>query len=261
MSSDSRIEDHASGECPTSPPLEKISSYERTSQAHKNILMVFLVLTQLVQMIPIGVGFNSSLSIADSLGASQIQAVWIAASYPLTSGTFVLMGGRVGAVHGHKKVMMAGCVWWIIWSLASGFANNIIALSFMRGLTGVGGGFIVPNALALLGLNFPPGKQRNLAMGLFGAMAPVGAAGGSLLSGVIVQLTEWKWIFFFLAILGFVVYGVMAVIVPHDDPVQPEGKIDWIGAYLGVGGLILFNFTWKYDHHALIIPSAFFPDR
>ena len=53
----------------------------------------------------------------------------------------------------------------------------------MRGLTGIGGGLLTPNAVALLGINFPPGKQRNLAMGLFGAMAPVGAAGGSLVSG------------------------------------------------------------------------------
>ncbi len=57
---------------------------------------------------------------------------------------------------------------------------------------------MVPNAVALLGINFPPGKQRNLAISLFGAMAPIGAAGGGLVSGVIVQLSEWKWLFFLL---------------------------------------------------------------
>lgn len=68
----------------------------------------------------------------------------------------------------------------------------------MRGLCGIGGGLMVPNIVALLGIAFPPGRKRNLAFGLFGATAPVGASGGALVSGVIVQLAGWKWIFFFL---------------------------------------------------------------
>jgi MFS family permease len=103
--------DHGSSDDPASPPMEKIASYERTSQERKIILMVFLVLTQLVQMIHFGAGINSSLSIAKSLGASPIQATWIAASYPLTQGTFVLIGGRLGAVYGHKNILAAGCAW------------------------------------------------------------------------------------------------------------------------------------------------------
>jgi MFS family permease len=198
MLSDADASDHASSEDPISPPIEKIASYERTNQAQKNILMVFVVLTQLVQMIPFGAGINSSLSIAKSLGASSIQATWIAASYPLTQGTFVLMGGRLGAVYSHKNILAVGCVWWVIWSLGSGFANNIIALSFVRGLTGIRGGLLTPNAVALLGINFRPGKQRNLAMGPIWGDGPSRAAGGSLVSAVFVQLTEWKWIFLFL---------------------------------------------------------------
>jgi hypothetical protein len=46
--------------------------------------------------------------------------------------------------------------------------------------------------------------------------------------------------------LGFVVYGGVIVTIPADDAVDPDGKVDWIGAYLGVAGLILFNFVWKY---------------
>ena len=47
-------------------------------------------------------------------------------------------------------------------------------------------------------------------------------------------------------LLGFVVFGAAIVIVPADEPVDPNGDVDWIGAYLGVGALILFNFVWKY---------------
>jgi hypothetical protein len=45
--------------------------------------------------------------------------------------------------------------------------------------------------------------------------------------------------------LGFVVFGVVIITIPADDAVDPDGKVDWIGAYLGVTGLILFNFVWK----------------
>lgn len=54
--------------------------------------MVFITLTQLVQMIPLGAGINSSLAIGEALGATNAQSVWIVASYPLTQGAFVLIG-------------------------------------------------------------------------------------------------------------------------------------------------------------------------
>jgi MFS family permease len=57
---------------------------------------------------------------------------------------------------------------------------------------------MTPNIIALIGITFPPGKKRNLGFALFGAMAPVGAAGGSLIGAIIIQLTEWKWAFFLL---------------------------------------------------------------
>lgn len=76
--------------------------------------------------------------------------------------------------------------------------KNFIVLCVMRALTGIGGAFMVPNALALLTINFPPGKMRNITVGFFGAMAPIGAAGGGVFAGFFVQLTPWKWLFFFL---------------------------------------------------------------
>jgi MFS family permease len=116
----------------------------------------------------------------------------------MTQGAFVLIGGRFGDVFGHKNVLMAGAIWWIIFSLVTGFAKSIVPLALFRGLTGVGTAFIVPNAVALLGHTLPPGKWRNVSFGLFGAMAPMGAAGGAVISSLLVQLTSSKWLFFFL---------------------------------------------------------------
>ncbi|APA07639.1 hypothetical protein sscle_03g024090 [Sclerotinia sclerotiorum 1980 UF-70] len=62
------------------------------SALRQNIFMIFITLTQLVQMIPLGAAINSSFAIEAALGATEAQSVWIVASYPLTQGTFVLSG-------------------------------------------------------------------------------------------------------------------------------------------------------------------------
>ena len=74
---------HKSDVLPPPPP---------PSARRQNIFMVFITLTQLVQMIPLGAGINSSLALGDALGASRMESVWIVASYPLTQGSFVLIG-------------------------------------------------------------------------------------------------------------------------------------------------------------------------
>ncbi|KAM5349223.1 hypothetical protein ACJ41O_005730 [Fusarium nematophilum] len=204
-----------------------------------------IVLCQFVQMIPVGAGINGSLHIAEELDAPHEHALWIVASYPLTQGTFVLIGGRFGAVFGHKKTAVVAGASWAVFHLIAGFMRHVISLSTMRALSGIGAAFVMPNAIALITINFPPGKARNLTVGLLGAMAPIGAAGGSVFPGLFGQLLPWWWLFFFLAILGMVVYGLFFLVVEGEEqPMDPNGKIDYVGAYLGVAGLFLFNFAW-----------------
>ena len=72
------------------PILQK--SNTPPSPLRENVFMIFITLTQLVQMIPLGAGINSGLAIGEALGATPIESVWIVASYPLTQGAFVLIG-------------------------------------------------------------------------------------------------------------------------------------------------------------------------
>lgn len=110
----------------------------------------------------------------------------------------------MGVIFGHKRTLIYAAAWWVLWHLVSGFLRNLVGLCIARGLAGAGGGFLTPNAIALLGINIPPGRMRNIAMGLFGAMAPIGAAGGTAFGALFAQLVHWKWIFFFLYVkIGF----------------------------------------------------------
>ncbi|KAK3942748.1 major facilitator superfamily domain-containing protein [Diplogelasinospora grovesii] len=177
----------------------KDDNTEGREKKYRLILVSFsIILLQFLQMIPYGSGITGAANIADQLGISPSNAVWIVASYPLTQGTFVLIGGRSGAIYGHKKAIVAAGFIWVLFQLLAGFMRSVISLSIMRALSGLGGAFIVPNAIALLTITHPPGKLRNISVGLFGAMAPVGAGGGSLFSGFSGQLAPWWWIYFFL---------------------------------------------------------------
>ncbi|KZV66058.1 MFS general substrate transporter [Peniophora sp. CONT] len=212
----------------------------------KLVIMASVVGTQLIQVISFGTGIDTSLALAMQLGTpSPASAAWIAASYPLTQGAFILPGGRLGAIYGHKNMMFFGGLIWVAFTLGSAFAPSFIVLCILRGLSGMGGGIMVPNCVALLGITFPPGRMRNLAFGLFGSSAPVGAAGGGLLGGIIVQFAPWKWVFIAMAIAGAIVFGVAFLSTPRDNPVDKHGSLDIVGSYLGVGALFLFNFVWN----------------
>lgn len=182
------------------PSLERAVSRAPTlSKKRANAFITVVVLTQLVQMMDFGSGIVSASIIGDTLGVTPAQAAWIASSYPLTQGSFVLVSGRLGAVFGHKKLLTIGCAWWVFWNMATAaYGGTIISVSIMRALAGIGGGLIVPNAVALLTITFPPGRQRNLSLALFASMGPVGGAGGCVIVGIFIQWLHWTWLFFFL---------------------------------------------------------------
>lgn len=141
----------------TTSPMEKSTTNKMITGTRANTFMFFTVSTQLVQMIAFGVGINSGPIITPLLHAPA-YGPWIAASYPLTQGTFVLVGGSLGSKYGHKNILAFGAGWWVFWTLATALTTDIIGFCFMRGLTGVGGGLMVPNAVALLGLRL--GRER-----------------------------------------------------------------------------------------------------
>lgn len=82
---------------PSIPPI--------MSERRQNLLLLFMSLSQLVQMVPVGVGINSGFVIGAALGANAIQSVWVVASYPLTQGSFVLIGTLYLARHIRHPVL------------------------------------------------------------------------------------------------------------------------------------------------------------
>lgn len=104
----------------------------------------------------------------------------------------------MGAVYGHKNMLLGGGAWLTVCTLACGYCDNFIAFTTFRALSGIGGAFIMPNAVAMLAITNPPGPARNLSLGFFGASAPLGGYLGAVLAGVFVDNVTWKWLFFFV---------------------------------------------------------------
>ncbi|KAJ5593761.1 hypothetical protein N7537_010665 [Penicillium hordei] len=217
----------------------------RTTKSRRVVITALLVLANIVQMTVNFAGIAGGSALSESLGAEKTYASWIAASYALTQGTFVLVSGRLGDVYGHRELVLAGGVWLTICTLANAFCNNFFAFVTMRALAGLGGALIMPNAVAMISSTNPPGRVRNLSLGLFGASAPVGGYFGALLLGAFLQQTEWKWFFIFIACLGVITFTPLWALSPREPPVDRHGKIDCIGSALGTSSLILFNFVWN----------------
>lgn len=227
----------------------------------REVLIVgLLCLTQAVHMYPYGQALATAVSLSTSLLHDERStrmilddtaptvvglARWITASYPLTQGVFVLLGRRLGIVYGHKVILLIACVWWTACQLACAFPAGIAVLCVLRGLAGIGAAFTTPNAVALLRTTVPPGRKKALVTSLFEAMTPIGAGSACLISGLLVQLTEWKWSFVVPACYGSVIFSLVWFVVPRDRASDHRGSIDWIGGYLGVAGLVVFNFVWN----------------
>jgi MFS family permease len=95
-------------------------------------------------------------------------------------------------------VLIAGAIWFTIFTLATGFCGTFVAFNAMRALSGIGGALIMPNAVALISTAIPPGRMRNVTLGFFGASAPIGSYLGAIWAGGFVQFARWEWVFFSL---------------------------------------------------------------
>ncbi|KAF4468292.1 Major facilitator superfamily domain general substrate transporter [Fusarium albosuccineum] len=133
-------------------------------KSRRFFLTSLIIGSNLVQMISNMVGIRGGLELGRILGAGigPSHSNWIAASYPLTQGTFVLVSGRLGAVYGHKNMLTLGGFIFSVCFVINGFCDTFVSFNIVRAITGVSGALIMPNAVAMIGIALPPGRMRNL---------------------------------------------------------------------------------------------------
>jgi EmrB/QacA subfamily drug resistance transporter len=191
-------------------------------------------------------------SIQVDLGFSQENLQWVISAYALTFGGFLLLGGRLADLIGRKRIFMAGLVVFSLASLLCGFAWSEESLIAARAIQGLGAALITPSALSILTTTFAEGRERNIALGAWGAVGGFGAAAGVLMGGVLTDLLSWEWIFFVNVPVGLAGLALAPVLLSESRDAHGQSH-DIPGAVLVTGALSLLVLgitqgqSWGWD--------------
>jgi len=168
-------------------------------------------------------------SIRADLGFSETTLAWVVNAYLLTFGGFLLLGGRLGDIVGHRRMFLAGIGLFTFASVACGLAGSQGMLVAARAVQGIGGAIVSAVALSLIVTLFTEPAERAKAMGVFGFVASGGGSIGVLLGGVLTDTLDWHWIFLVNVPVGIAVFALTLVLLPASRG-QAGGRLDVAGA-------------------------------
>src|SRR3954447_22288462 len=172
------------------------------------------------------------------LGFSASGLQWVISAYTLMFGGFLLLGGRMADLLGRRRVFLSGLGLFSLGSLLAGLATSAGVLIGARALQGFGGALLSPAALSIVTVTFPPGRDRNLALGIWGGLAGLGGTLGVVLGGILVDAVGWSWIFFVNVPIGLAVIMITPVFVAESRVEQRSRTFDLLGAVVGTAGLL-----------------------
>jgi EmrB/QacA subfamily drug resistance transporter len=178
-------------------------------------------------------------SIKSDLGFSETGLQWVITAYAILFGGTLLLGGRLADLLGRRRMFVAGLALFALSSLLSGFAWSAASLVGFRALQGLGGALLAPAALSLLMTTFAEGRERNLALGIYGAASGSGAAVGVLLGGVITSYLGWSWIFFVNVPVGVAAMALTPFLLRESRADLAHRHFDFAGATSVTAGLML----------------------
>src|SRR5215204_4991730 len=150
-------------------------------------------------------------SIRNDLGFSESELAWVVNAYLIVFGGFLLLGGRLGDLFGHRRLFLAGISLFTLASLACGLATSQEVLVGARAIQGLGGAIVSAVALSLMMMLFTEPGERAKAMGIFGFVASGGGSLGVLLGGILTDTLDWHWIFLVNISVGLLVVALTLV--------------------------------------------------
>ena len=178
-------------------------------------------------------------SIRTSLGFSQTSLAWVVNAYMLTFGGFLLLGGRLGDLYGHRRVFLTGIGVFTTASIVCGLSTTQGMLIGARAVQGVGGALASAVGLSLIVTLFTEPLERAKAMGVSGFVASGGGALGVLLGGVLTDVLNWHWIFLVNVPIGIAVSVLVMRLVPAGSLAVGSRRLDVGGAVTVTASLLL----------------------
>src|SRR4051794_34324792 len=212
------------------------------SERRKWLALALLSAVQFMVVLDIAIVNVALPSIKVDLGFSQENLQWVISAYALVFGGFLLLGGRAADVLGRRRMFLVGLVVFTLASLLAGLAWSEASLIGARALQGLGAAIISPAALSILSTTFAEGRERNIALGVWGAVGGFGAAAGVLLGGVLTDALSWEWIFFVNVPVGATAFALTPLLLGESRDARIK-KFDVPGAVLVTGGLSLLVYA------------------
>jgi EmrB/QacA subfamily drug resistance transporter len=202
------------------------------------LALVILCLGDLMIVLDVTIVGVALPSIREDLGFSETSLAWVVNAYLLTFGGFLLLGGRLGDLFGHRRLFLFGIALFTLASLGCGLASSQELLIAARAVQGLGGAVVSAVALSLIMTLFTEAADRAKAMGVFGFVAAGGGSIGVLLGGVLTDSLDWHWIFLVNIPIGVAVFALCLVLLPAGRG-QAGARLDVAGAVTVTASLML----------------------
>ena len=202
----------------------------------KWLALGLLCLVQFMVVLDVAIVNVALPAIQVDLGFSQGDLQWVISAYALVFGGFLLLGGRAADIVGRRRLFLVGLVVFTAASLLAGLAWSDTSLIAARVLQGLGAAVITPAALSILSTMFPEGRERNIALGAWGAVGGFGAVAGVLLGGILTDALSWEWIFFVNVPVGVAAFLIAPFLLDESRDAEVK-SFDLPGAVLVTGGL------------------------
>jgi EmrB/QacA subfamily drug resistance transporter len=210
------------------------------------LALAVLVATQFMVVLDVAIVNVALPTIKTDLHFSQESLQWVITAYAILFGGVLLLGGRTADLLGRRRIFVAGLVLFTASSFLDGIAWSSGSLIGFRALQGLGAALLAPAALSILMTTFREGRERNLALGIWGAVSGSGAAAGVLLGGVLVSALSWSWIFFINIPVGIVVLAVTPWLLRESRGGLGHRHFDAAGAFSITSGLMLLVYALTY---------------
>ena len=205
--------------------------------------LALIVTAQFMVILDVAIVNVALPSVKTDLGFSETALQWVISAYAILFGGVLLLGGRLADILGRRRLFVAGLAVFSLSSLLCGLAWSSSSLIVFRAVQGLGGAMLAPAALSLLMTRFAEGRERNLALGIYGAAAGSGAAAGVLLGGILTSYLSWSWIFFVNVPVGIAAIALTPVLLQESRAELGHRHFDLAGAFTVTSGLMLLVYA------------------
>jgi EmrB/QacA subfamily drug resistance transporter len=205
--------------------------------------LALVVAAQFMVVLDVAIVNVALPSIKTDLGFTQESLQWVITAYAIIFGGTLLLGGRMSDLLGRRRLFMTGLVIFTTASLLNGLAWSEGSLITFRAIQGLGAALLSPAALSILTTTFEEGRERNLALGVWGAASGSGGAAGVLLGGVLTSAFGWSWIFFVNIPVGVLLLVLAPVLVRESRAALNHRHFDAAGAAAITSGLMLLVYA------------------